>query len=916
MKRILKKMLVVILILLTINNFLMIPAHAVDALGSAVGGLFSGVVGILTITYRVPAVMLGWLINKFMTTLAFAEGYTDPSYAPTGGSIMDFLTIYDILFDRVKLISIDFFDIKDGDTSLVNQVRVNVAAWYYIMRNISAAILLVILIYIGIRMAVSTIASDRAIYKRMLVDWAVSLFLIFVLNYIIVFTISVNKAIVSALAVALNSTSGSTTTKLASVMGKFGWKGMNPFGGISSIVSAIIYIMLIWQTAALFFSYFNRMLKIAFLIIISPLISLTYSIDKIGDGKAQALEAWLKEFVFTILMQPFHCAIYLSLISTALNVLVGLGSFNKISETLGAAILSLVCITFTKEAEKIIRRIFAFKDDNKNTSLVAGAAVASIAMSKAKSAGSATIKGFNTAKNFIGDGRNTLRWTNLVAEGSAIKEYLSKDNSDGNGGTKKTFSEIKSEKRADAYEAQAKKWEEKYGTAKKIETQTQKDLNQIQNSQIFDQERAKLLANADGPVNQKEIEAIARFNEAKKLRDANAKIYQNPYASVKRKINKVRTTAKGAKMKVGGFVDKYVPFSEVGRLYAQEGKGGASLFTGAGVLGLKGSPSAAIATAIGTGRAVNEMSKGRIGNFKRGINEFAEKHSSISGAKETAAMTGEKSDFLSKISGDSISYDLDGDTVPNKLKDIISELQSAAKELGIDAPEENEIVNTIKDHKEAPDAAIASHLQKAEIESNGSSESNGEKLDRYEKAKAALMDYGIEYGINSKFKQAGESSVSSGSIISAIQEDDEIRYSSRIEAERTSSLKVAQKFLDGSKTNEIVEEMRRGEYTSDNPEKLGYLYEQLGKVINTSTKGKELLPDNMKQKLDEEAKELEKKRITLIGEAVKKINDENDREVENLKSKIVSDIEKLFNSGGYTKDLEELKHELEKISKQ
>ena len=31
---------------------------------------------------------------------------------------------------------------------------------------------------------------------------------------------------------------------------------------------------------------------------ISPLISITYSIDKIGDGKSQALNTWLKEFIY------------------------------------------------------------------------------------------------------------------------------------------------------------------------------------------------------------------------------------------------------------------------------------------------------------------------------------------------------------------------------------------------------------------------------------------------------------------------------------------------------------------------------------------------------------------------------------------------------------------------------------------
>ena len=47
------------------------------------------------------------------------------------------------------------------------------------------SILLCVLIYVGIRMAISTVASDKAAYKKMLVDWACSLALIFLLQYII-----------------------------------------------------------------------------------------------------------------------------------------------------------------------------------------------------------------------------------------------------------------------------------------------------------------------------------------------------------------------------------------------------------------------------------------------------------------------------------------------------------------------------------------------------------------------------------------------------------------------------------------------------------------------------------------------------------------------------------------------------------
>jgi hypothetical protein len=117
------------------------------------------------------------------------------------------------------------------------------------------------------------------------------------------------------------------------------------------------------------------MIKIAFLIIISPLISITYSIDKIGDGKSQALDTWLKEFVYTVLMQPFHCIIYMVFINTAFELLIADGNPGW-EHNVASAVVAILCVKFTKDAEKIVRKIFNFKDENNGTSLAAGTGAA------------------------------------------------------------------------------------------------------------------------------------------------------------------------------------------------------------------------------------------------------------------------------------------------------------------------------------------------------------------------------------------------------------------------------------------------------------------------------------------------------------------------------------------------------------
>jgi len=86
------------------------------------------------------------------------------------------------------------------------------------------------------------------------------------------------------------------------------------------------------------------MMTIAFLIIIAPLVTVTYSIDKIGDGKSQALNAWLKEFSYTVLIQPFHCITYLALGSIGTQLLERNDSFGDIF--IGIYFLSFIFLHF------------------------------------------------------------------------------------------------------------------------------------------------------------------------------------------------------------------------------------------------------------------------------------------------------------------------------------------------------------------------------------------------------------------------------------------------------------------------------------------------------------------------------------------------------------------------------------------
>ena len=306
---------------------------------SPIASLIEGLVGILiTGPIRLVCLLMGMLLQTITSAVASIAGQE-----------FNMVTIDDILFNRVGITDINFFDL-DGAGSALRVLRELIAGWYYTLRNLSIVILLCILVYLGIRIAISTVASEKAVYKKMLIDWMVSFAIIFVIHYIILITINVSNALVDIIGNAQSAELAQSTSFWNSYMGEvFGlagsWKILEGLGG------SIMYLMLGVALFGYLFVYIKRMVTIAFLILIAPIITITYSIDKIKDSKSQALDTWVKEFAFNVLLQPFDCLIYVILVSSAISI-TGQG--------IGGLVLAIIMLTFRKQAMDIVKNMFGF----------------------------------------------------------------------------------------------------------------------------------------------------------------------------------------------------------------------------------------------------------------------------------------------------------------------------------------------------------------------------------------------------------------------------------------------------------------------------------------------------------------------------------------------------------------------------
>lgn len=253
-------------------------------------------------------------------------------------------TIEDVVLGKYTLFDINFFeDTNTTNRGIVDIVRENVATWYFVLRNIAIVGSLLVLIYIGIRMALSTIAKDQAKYKKMFVSWLTSFILIFVMHYIVLFLVNVQETIMELLN-SVTADVGFEETIIRETL-----DSLVSASGMNKVAFLILYYMLIYYQVKFFLMYFKRFLSVGFLIIISPLITITYSIDKAGDGKAQAFGTWLREMIFNIFIQVIHAVIYIVFIFSAAEIA------KKIP------LLGILFLMTLSRAEKIVKNTFALK---------------------------------------------------------------------------------------------------------------------------------------------------------------------------------------------------------------------------------------------------------------------------------------------------------------------------------------------------------------------------------------------------------------------------------------------------------------------------------------------------------------------------------------------------------------------------
>ena len=300
-------------------------------------------------------------------------------------------------------------EVKTSKQDIGAELSSTISKWYVSIRNIALVCMMIVLLYIAIRMLLSTLASDKAKYKQMIQDWLMGMLILFIAHYIMTFSVTLVQKLTDIISSTIDNQSyfavipmSEDTTKAnnfkdfideaglqdyyindnkeqtdrdnataiiypTNLMGALRLDTQLTTYGAEYVGKAICFLVLVLMTIFFIFTYLRRVLYMAFLTIIAPVVALTYPIDKINDGSAQGFSKWFREYIFNLLIQPMHLLLYYILIASAID----LAGTN--------VIYSIVAIGFMIPAERLLRNLFGFEKAS-TPGFLTGAAGGALAM--------------------------------------------------------------------------------------------------------------------------------------------------------------------------------------------------------------------------------------------------------------------------------------------------------------------------------------------------------------------------------------------------------------------------------------------------------------------------------------------------------------------------------------------------------
>lgn len=310
-------------------------------------------------TYAVRAILIGWtnLVENLLhyTMLGSKEDVNGAYVNSLTGKANNLgirVSIEDILFNRIPILDVNFFSVEQAggseiaEGSIVYSLRQNISFWYYIIRIISIIIMLFVLIYVGFRIALTTIADRKAQYKSALVGWIVGFIAVVAIHLFMYIVFEINEYFIKLFnETAINMNGGEFSLYETIRTKSYAPKFTEGFG------STIMYMFLVYMLIRFSIIYFKRYLTVTILGLIGPVMGVKYGVERATGRKTKSLSKWMFEFSMNVFLQSVHALLYVCLMQIALSM-----AFTS----LAGYIVALVILNFMLKADKIFMNIFNF----------------------------------------------------------------------------------------------------------------------------------------------------------------------------------------------------------------------------------------------------------------------------------------------------------------------------------------------------------------------------------------------------------------------------------------------------------------------------------------------------------------------------------------------------------------------------
>lgn len=329
------------------------------------------------------------------------------------------LTIESLFFNHYSKTRLTIFKgMYGGDNDyLTDDYRDTINNFYKFFTSLAVIFYMMILVYIGIRVLLNAGTDKNAKYKEFILYWVIGIAILFLFPYVMKYTITLNDAFVKFIdtnksnilnlgdsidQIGFSEEADTGLTDLNKTLETIHSKFMNGTDYISVmyqmahtkgwLLYALCFVIMIKQLLGLIIVYFKRLLMTIFLIVIFPLVTVSYAIDKLGDGKSQAFNNWCKEFMLNVFMQSFHAIVYV----------IGMAMIFQLGSIGDNWLIYMMLISFISKGDELLRNIFNMKGSGAQTTDTGrSAAMQVVGAGKIVSKASATVsKKFDENSHF------------------------------------------------------------------------------------------------------------------------------------------------------------------------------------------------------------------------------------------------------------------------------------------------------------------------------------------------------------------------------------------------------------------------------------------------------------------------------------------------------------------------------------